>query len=277
MKDRKFKGLHKVLLMSIAVVLVAALSVSATLAYLTAKTNQAVNTFKATESLKGEVVEDFPGTADGSVENQFNYSTRPNEVVTKAPRIDNDSPHEKEMYVGAKVEFIIMTTSDGRNYTETPVDYATFSKFVKVVGLPTNTTLPAEATGETAGVWTDVTPDLSTAKYYIYNKKLAKDDGDSGEAAKSGTDTSANIFNTVQIDKKIQLDSTNGVNLTTDLVNKLKDTPNAGNGEVAFSATKLKKFEYKIKITGYGTEAGDTVTFADAVTELKSNRLMSIA
>ena len=115
------------------------------------------------------------------------------------------------------------------------------------------------------------------SKYYIYNKKLAKDDGDSGEAAKSGTDTSANIFSTVQIDKKIQLDSTNDVYLTTDLVNKLKDNPDAENGEVAFSATKLNKFEYKIKITGYGTEAGGTVTFNGAVTELKSDRLMDIA
>ncbi|MBQ1411612.1 MAG: hypothetical protein IIY93_00275 [Clostridia bacterium] len=69
MKDNIRQGRRKALLMAMAVILVAVVSVSMTLTYLTAMTNEKVNSFTAsTTGLTGEVLEPGYNTTNLSKE-----------------------------------------------------------------------------------------------------------------------------------------------------------------------------------------------------------------
>lgn len=270
MNEKKTKGLRKVLLMSVACALVGAISVGVTLAYLTAKTSTAVNSFKATQSLDGKVVEDFGGTAAG--DNKFTYSYRPNETVEKKPKIDNDSPHEKEMFVGAKVQFYIKSAvNDSSNQEFKEVNYDTFKNFVTIdwnYELNGSTPKALPSAEEDTGKWYEVASSKANdkARYFIYSKHLDADDGDSGAGKeKAGVDTTSQIFNSATVTKDLKLDSTNGIKMLDSHVSAGTLT-NTYNG-----------FNYQIVITGYGVDNENSKTLATAANEIKGTDLMNIA
>ena len=265
MKEKKNYKAHKVLLVAVSCVLVSAISVSATLAYLTAKTQTKTNRFTATENLEGEVVEDFPnGTPDGSVEGKFNYQTRPNETVVKQPKIDNDSPHEKEMFVAAKVQFKIKSAADANSAQSfKEVTQAQFEQFVTVAW--NIATGDAPTTEESTGKWYKITSSVSgdKASYFVYSKHLDADDQDGTGLEKSGVDTTSQIFNSVTVKKGVNHDATNGIKLLDSHVSAGTLT-NTYNG-----------FEYQIIISGFGVDNENSKTLGTATGDLKT--LMGIA
>lgn len=258
MKEKKNFKARKVLLVAVSCVLVSAISVSATLAYLTAKTAPKTNKFTATENLKGEVVEDFPGTPDGTVDGKFNYQTRPNETVTKQPKIDNDSPHEKEMFVAAKVQFKIKSAaSDSADQSFNEVTQAQFEQFVTVAWNIATGDAPTRE--ESPGKWYKITSSVSDdkASYFVYSKHLDPDDQDGTGFEKSGVDTTSQIFNSVTVKKGVNLDATNGIKLLDSHVSDGILT-NTYNG-----------FEYQIIISGFGVDNEGGKTLETATGNLK--------
>ena len=265
MKEKKNYKVRKVLLVAVSCVLVSAISVSATLAYLTAKTAPKTNKFTATENLKGEVVENFPnGTPVGSVDGKFNYASRPNETVVKQPKIDNDSPHEKEMFVAAKVQFKIKSAADAdsaQSFKE--VTQAHFEQFVTVAW--NIATGDAPVNEDDAGKWYKITssdPD-DKASYFVYSTHLDPDDQDGTGLEMSGVDTTSQIFNSVTVKKEVNLDATNGIKLLDSHVTAGTLT-NTYNG-----------FEYQIIISGFGVDNEENETLSDGTNALKT--LMGIA
>lgn len=230
MKEKKNKGARKILLIAISVVLVAAVSVSATLAYLTAATEEKDNEFKASGSISGKVIE--PNYDQDKANNYL-----PGVPVPKNPMIDNDSANDYEIYVGARLDFYIDLGNDG---TYDQVSYADFIKFVDITTLPTGTSLPATEDG----VWYDITPSTGNttgSKYYFYNKVLAKNDGDSGSNENAGADTTAELFTSVTVKKELTLSSDGDAITQADVT--------AGTLNKTYNG-----FKYKIKVTGYGTK-----------------------
>lgn len=240
MKEKKNKGARKVLLMAISVALVAAVSVSATLAYLTAVTGEKDNVFKASGNISGKVIE-----PNYDQEKANNYL--PGVPVPKNPMIDNDSPSDYEMYVGARLDFYIDLGNDG-SYEQ--VTYADFIKFVDITGL----------TSFVSGYdhWVDVTSSITDntagSKYYFYAKVLAKNDGDNGANKDTGDDTTPELFTSVTVKKELKLASTGTAITQADVT--AGDLTKTYNG-----------FKYKIKVTGYGTknEVDTTVDSAKAI------------
>lgn len=228
MKEKKNKGARKVLLMAISVVLVAAVSVSVTLAYLTSITAEKDNVFKASGSINGKVIE-----PNYDEEKAANYL--PGVPVTKDPMIDNDSANDYEIYVGARLDFYIEL-----NGIYQQVTYENFAKFVDITGLPTSTSIAVAEDGK----WYDITPSTGNdagSKYYFYNKVLVKNDGDVGAYKDAGDDTTAALFQSVTVKKELTLGSGGAAMTNTDVANG--DLTKTYNG-----------FNYKIKITGYGTK-----------------------
>lgn len=240
MKEKKNKGARKALIMVISVVLVAAVSVSATLAYLTAKTTEKDNEFKASGNISGKVIE--PDYVESKAGNYL-----PGVPVPKNPMIDNDSANDYEIYVGARLDFYIDLDNNG-SYEQ--VTYADFIKFVDITGLPTFTT--------GTGVWLDktasITGNTAGSKYYFYAKVLQKNDGDSGAGLNAGDDTTPELFTSVTVKKDLKLAS-DGVAITQADVT-------AGNLTKTYNG-----FKFKIKVTGYGTknELDTTVDSAQAI------------
>ena len=116
MKDNIRQGRRKALLMAMAVILVAVVSVSMTLTYLTAMTNEKVNSFTAsTTGLTGEVLEPGYNTTNSSKVN-------PGDTYYKDPLIVNTTQDES-MWVGAKMSFKL----NGKN-----VSYDTFKHYVSL-------------------------------------------------------------------------------------------------------------------------------------------------
>lgn len=238
MKEKKNKGARKVLLMAISVALVAAVSVSVTLAYLTATTGEKDNQFKASGSINGKVIEP-------AYDQEKADSYLPGVPVAKNPMIDNDSANDYEIYVGARLDFYIDLNNNG-SYEQ--VSYADFINFVDITTLPTATSIPASEDGK----WYDITPSTETnSKYYLYNKVLAKNDGDSGANANAGNDTTTAIFDSVTVKKELNL-SASGVAITQEDVT-------AGTLSKTYNG-----FRYKITVTGYGVKNEVDVTASSA-------------
>lgn len=270
MKDKKNSRAKKVLLMATSCVLVAGISVGATLAYLTAKTNDKDNKFKASGGIKGEVLEP---TWDVSKATNF----APGDEIPKDPKIDNDTS-DANVWVGAKIEFFL----DVGNGDE-EVDYATFSKF-------------ATLTGWVGTDWNELssTKTNDKASYYFYNKLLLADtnnatdemDGNNYKTNTLGnhitgsqtTDNTTDLFtkvtpaggidinpkyvasnpNTAQ-GQMIPMYDNNGTMTAKTLVTEVADLP-ADADDIDLNKLAFTKFNFKIKITGYGIKDDIDVT-----------------
>ena len=236
MKEKKTKRTRKVLLMGIASVLVAAVSVSATLAYLTAQTSPVTNTFTGSGGITGQI-EEPQWTANGSDDGNFIVG----KPTTKDPLIANTTS-DAAIYVGAKVSFWIDVTDDSTdNYVQ--VSPAVFASYVDVKygsDASYNT-----GTGDTQ--WTQKTsPTGDNSLYFIYNSILKKKDSDPSYSASSyatDKDNTSPIFDSVTVKPAVKIDKNNP---TTSSQINLSNGPDSQTFPV---------FNYKIVINGYGQKA----------------------
>lgn len=237
MKEKKNKGARKVLLMCTAAVLVAAISVGVTLAYLTAQTATKTNEFRTLGAIDAELQET---NYDGDPTGNTAYSFTPGQTVPKNPTIDNNSPNDKEIYVGAKVTFYVYF--DG---VKTAVKYSDFSKLVTVAGLPTEPTAVANipaADSYSQGKWLYIKEDSTTSpysRYYFYDKLLKKD------GAASSADVTAALFSSVTVDKDLHI-VTDGKTTTTKMSAAI-----LSNDYDNIIAGTYDGFKYEIVINGY--------------------------
>ena len=227
MKEKKNKGARKVLLVAISAALVAAVSVSATLAYLTAKTDVKDNQFTASDNIVGEVIEPNYDPEEAS-------KFLPGVPVDKDPMLDNDTvvgdDETFNIYGGMRLDFYIDKNCDGSYAASEQVTYEEFSRFVTI--------------NDWAKDWTDVTSTAdptAKSKYFIYNNIIQKDDGDS--SAGTGSDTSSALFQSVTADKNITIDPNNSAAVS---IIDVSAAP--------VKTTVYTKFNYKIKINGYAVK-----------------------
>lgn len=223
MNEKKNKSARKVLLVGISAVLVAAISVGSTLAYLSAITTSKDNTFTASGDIKGRLLEPSWSTEVSSDAAQY----VPGKTYAKDPTVDNETP-DAAVYVGAKLIFQI-DVGDG-NGLQT-VDYDTFSHFVTL----------ADYTGSG---WTEksVSGD-TTSKYFMYNTVLTKDADEGNTLGASATDHTSALFTSVTPSKDINIKS-NGT-ATKDNLTSTAD----------LSSLYFKKFDFKIKVFSHGVKA----------------------
>ena len=253
MKEKRMKGsTRKVLLMGVAAVLVAAISVGATLAYLTAQTGSVTNTFKGSGGITAQFAEPkYDG--DGT----FTIG-QPN---TKDPLIENTT-EDAAIYVGTRVSFWIST--DGTNYSQ--VTPTTFYKYVDVQY--NNVAATSYNTGTTGATWTKKTDDVKNAgelsdhdcEYFVYNKVLLQKDSDpsytGGSGAYSATayettkDNTAPLFTSVKVKAAVTLQAGGTSTVTSAAAAALTGTDDAGP-----SGKTFEKFNYKIVLDGYGVKA----------------------
>lgn len=193
MKEKKNKGARKVLLMMISVVLVAAISVSATLAYLTAQTDEKVNSFTPSGGITGEVLEP-------SFNNSSDYTYNPGNEIAKDPLIQNTTT-DASIYVGAKLDFYIKVTGD----TYTQVSYDKFAKYVAIKY--------GSTTGFNTTNWTDVTSQVKNndngSKYFVYKTAIGKADTTNPTSANNyaGADSTQPIFTSVTPSANIRIET----------------------------------------------------------------------
>lgn len=244
MKDNK--KFTKLLLATLSVVLVAGISVSATLAYLTATTQIKENNFKSTSAVTGQVLEP-------SYTTDVNY--QPGDTIHKDPLIDNDT-EDFPIWVAAKLSFKINVTGDS---WET-VSYETFKKYAVMRTDDTKTF--AEALNSN---WTSFGTASDGNLYVYYNSSIAKDSplgesdpGEKGHGGSAGTgssldDATAPIFNYVYINPAIRIQSAPESGYT----HTVRTTVNTA-GPSANDA--YDKFNIKIFIDGYGVmnDSSDT-------------------
>lgn len=233
MKEKKTKRTRKVLLMGIASVLVAAVSVSATLAYLTAQTSPVTNTFTGSGGITGQV-EEPQYDANSSNNGTFTIG----KPITKDPLIANTTSNAA-IYVGAKVSFWINVS--GNTYTQ--VSPSVFYQFVDVQY--NDAAAASYNTGTGATQWTSKeSPSGDNNLYFIYNSLLKKSDSDPSYNTSTftyvtGNDNTAPLFDSVTVKPAVNI---NASGTDTDV--------SAGP-----SGKTYAKFNYKIVINGYGQKA----------------------
>ena len=279
MKETKNKGARKALLMVVACVLAVAVSVGVTLAYLTAATNEKVNTFQASSpDIKPVLYE-----PNYSSDTTWRYHS-PGDTVTKDPLVQNESPDDS-IYVGARVRFWLefnnKTPTDSQFFE---VDKTTFEKFVTFTGwLGTGwseTSIPSDTQSANANY-------DSKAKYLIYGSELQKLGSvpvASGTAYNTMTDdgdTTTPIFTAVKSNENIRVMATptSPASTTATLCNVT-----TADGLVTFMTdhddfTKaagrykyyVNYFNYRITIDGYAEKKTDTIdSVEDATSEIQS-------
>lgn len=202
MKDKKNNRIGKALMMVTSVVLVAAVSVYGTLAFLTAQTKELKNSFQASTGVDGKVDEpSFPGGRTGG-DTTYTFGA----PVKKDPLIQNTGSND--MYVGLKLDFYL-NAQDNTDAHFVQVPYDTFAKYVTITG---------DAKAQTTDVfnttyWHEETPETATnSKIFSYRPnssyqfvKVTANDGDldanpaNSTAYTAGTDNTYPIFNSVQI------------------------------------------------------------------------------
>lgn len=264
MSENKKKGLSRWLLMAVSMVLVVAISVGVTLAYLTAQTDIKTNNFIAdSDNLTGNIYEPAFDVATKT-------NLKPDDVINKDPMIQNETKAAK-MYAGLKVNFVIKG-----NF----VSYDTFRKYV---GFYAGDTKPTPVTdGYTCTVnsgWTDVTDTAlasatgynSLAKYYVYGTELTAY-GTKNPTANHGDnegDTTAPLFNHVVINPYVNIDPENktiAANAATSAY--AIETRNSSNQfDVAF-----EKLDFKIILTGYGV---DSSVYTDSTTPTYTTQIIT--
>lgn len=255
MKDNK--KFTKLLLASLSVVLVIGISVSATLAYLTATTQVKENNFHSASAVTGQVLEPHY-TED------VNY--QPGDIIHKDPLIDNDT-EQFPIFVGAKLSFKINVTG---NTWET-VSYETFKKYA-VMRTDSNKTF-TEALNSN---WTKLAAATDGNLYVYYKNSIAADTsasetnpdtlGHGGSAGTDTTDATAPIFDYVYINPDIRIQ---GAPESGDIWT-VRTTVNP---EGPSANDVYEKFNIKIFIDGYGVmnAAGDTNITTAAIDEIKTN------
>ena len=200
----------RLLMMATAAVLVAAVSIGVTLAYLTATTPEKVNNFTAnTDALQG-VLDEPKFTANKT-------NVRPGDKYDKDPLVENLTTTDS-MWTGIKMTFKINGII---------VPYSTFKQYVALYSDsdPTATERYLDSgtdmgyTDDFSSDWTNVTSNTtnsSGALYFVYNTKLTENDNN-GVAnhtetyTNNGTDTTTPIFKHVYLNPNITVVSaTNG-------------------------------------------------------------------
>ena len=255
MKDNK--KFTKLLLASLSVVLVAGISISATLAYLTATTQIKENNFHSASDVTGQVLEP-------SYTTDVNY--QPGDTIHKDPLIDNDTA-QFPIFVGAKLRFQINVTGN----TWDNVSYAVFSQYAVMRTNETKTFTEA-----LNGNWTKLAPAQDGNLYVYYNSSIAKDTnagetnpdtlGHGGSAGNDITDATAPIFDYVYINPNIRIQGAPESGDTW----RVRTTVNP---EGPSANDVYEKFNIKIFIDGYGVMNGAgaaTITTA-AIDEIKTN------
>ena len=238
MKKKNQKAL-KVFLVGVSVVLVTAISVGLTLAYLTTQTDPIKNDFTAKGDIAGRIAEPNWTAANA-------LKIAPGKTLDKNPIVDNETG-DTYIWVGVRVEFVLDV--DG---TPKTVPYSTFSKYVELTGL----------TGTDWVEYTAADDGLvnATYKYYFYTKVLDKDKDDTGDAKVENADSTTELFTKVTPKKEIVIDPDAATG--TYVVNtSIPASPD-------FSELIFKKFDFQINIKGYGVKAYKTSSTEDgAVTQ----------
>lgn len=240
---KKSKKTLKVFLVGVSVVLVTAISVGLTLAYLTAQTDPIKNDFTAKGDISGRLAEPAWKAQDA-------LKIAPGKKVAKNPVIDNETG-DTYIWVGARMEFTI----DIGDTTSKTVDYATFTHFVALENYNPSTSWYEYTDAEVASKTSDTTKKLY--KYYIYKTILEPDkDGTAANPTLTNADVTTPLFTSV----------------TPDVGIIIKSGGTATNTNLTASATlanlTFKKFDFDINIKGYGIKAYKSATDADALDEI---------
>lgn len=268
MKKTTAKKTHKALIVFVACVLAAALSVGITLAYLTAQTEKVTNTFTASGDLSGEIQEPgFPSS--GTV------TYTPGEPVTKDPLVHNLSGFD--IYAAVRLDYYINFT--GTNYVRVPYDI--FHKYFSV-----------NYTGTDSANWTEFTGSVTTknatsgidnagtawSRYFFYETVLA--DGSSSGSATATTTYGSNaayfsnpVFTTVTPSGDILLGSTDNVAATA-YETKLHY------GIDGFKGKLYEKMNFKIVVTGFGVKkeaSGRNTAYNEIVTLMNATDITKLS
>lgn len=268
MKQKKSKGLRKVFLMAVATALVIAISVSATLAYLTDSTDKRDNVFTGkTSNISGRIIEP-------SFEEEKTYFYSPGKTTNKDPEVENTSSTEN-IFTAIKLTFYIRVDTDGKTGTANtkeyiPVKYKTFKKYVTIAANGGGE-FNADTTIGSGKPWyqfnkNDSDADDVYALYFAYESSVAPNTA------------TASIFDTVKMSEYINIPETltrtpvanneTAINSAGNLLNATVDTSTNADNTVQNQYTQeFKCCDFKIKIEGYGIDAGTATTItSDIVT-----------
>lgn len=243
MKKTTTKKSHKGLTVFVACVLAAAISVGATLAYLTAQTGKVTNTFTASGDLTGQIQE--PGFPDGGT-----VAYTPGQTITKDPLIHNLSGFD--IYGAVRLDYYINFT--GSDYVRVP--YEIFHKYFSV-----------NYEGTISADWTEFTDKVTTknaasgitnagtewSRYFFYENVIT--DGSSSTTSTKASTTYGNnatyfskpVFTTVTPSGDILLGSKNNTSITA-YETKLHY------GTDGFKGKMYEKMNFKIIVTGFGVK-----------------------
>ena len=262
MKQKKSKGFRKALLMTVATVLVIAISVSATLAFLTDSTKERDNVFRgATNDIHGQIIEpSFTST------NTYYYS--PGRTTKKDPMVQNDSTDDA-VFTAVKLEFYIQVESgnDSENHPHTykKVPFSDFSKYVTLNNLNIdfgNTTDNTTYGTSTSSDW-KYNGTTDNAMFIYYNKSIAKSNNTPPPEnyTNPGNDTTYPIFKSVTMSPYINIPQTRTTN-TSGVENLKVANTTQGIHNATYLLNEDHQYEQefqmcdiKIKISGYAVKA----------------------
>lgn len=220
MKHTQTQKIRRAVLIGISGILIAAISVATTLAYLSTVTNVKDNVFTASGNIVGRVLEPHWETNDG------HYV--PGRRVSKDPTVDNETSDAK-CYAGLKLAFFI---DDGSGYQQ--VDLATMQKFVDFENL-------------TGSGWVAADPNNANdmCKYYLYDNLLDVDADTGTTLGSTANDHTSAIFTAV-IPKK-------------DLNIKTTGTAHIGDltGSTQLKDITFGRFDFKIKVYAHGAKSAN--------------------
>jgi len=254
MKEKKSKGLRKVFLMAVATALVIAISVSATLAFLTDSTNQRDNVFRgATAEIQGQIIE--PSFNDS---NTYYYS--PGHTTNKDPMVQNDSTGDP-IYTGVKIKFTIQT-EDGETPVTVPLE--TFAKYATLNNLNIDfgtSALNTKYGGASSNKWKFIKED-GNVLYLYYDRSIDITDGATGTASAPGRDTTEPIFKSVTMSPYINIPQNTSMTTVANTSSGIADAADWLNASVASGQTVQNQYRQEfamcdlhIHIAGYAVPA----------------------
>lgn len=177
MKKHNFR---KGLLAASALVLVAAISVGATLAYLTASSREVTNTFTAGEGINITLTEPYYVAEE--------YRT-PGSTFTKDPQVNNTS-EDSPVYVVASLSYYIDNTE---------VSYATFTNSAAAADVIKYATIYSDTNATAVGfnsAWTQIEDDDVNKDYFVYGTAV------NAPTSVAKNTSTASIFEKVKISEK---------------------------------------------------------------------------
>lgn len=161
-----------------ALIMVAVVSVTGTLAYLSKKTVAEKNTFTGSGDIGLEVVEEQWDATGEAKASQYT----PGLEIPKDPALQNTTGTDYSEWVAIRVDY----------YQGTPAVAVSYANFAKQDGEEANTTKVIEGISFNDTDWYDITPDGATYQVFAYNSKL-------GNGVKTST-----LFDNVQINTKLE-------------------------------------------------------------------------